>query len=460
MTDNIARAQRSKNNRIISFILAVVILASTAFTGCSFQDNTSGGKYRNETDDGASFQDASNQTTQVSDINSATSRLVYDTQNDGYTGLFDSAQPFDTNNYYYNKVVDNGSKYGIELTAVINEDGNESILCKKVFCDHSNEKCSAFISMWGDYFTINGQRYFYSPMTTAYIDNPKDSENARVILFSVDENGLTPVAQLQGYVQGSGSVITDGENIYFTAQPWNNNDTFVMKMNIHTGDCVEIYKFPARLCLEEIRISDMTSDGSQLIFTARDGKNMGDYMIGVCSVKDGRFTITNRLHHDDFIDRNSGKNKADCTIIGNYIYVIDGDSGCMTKQRIGNQEKEVLFENIKDIIGDTDCVLMSYTYDNKMVLTRTGKNSPYLGNSKDFVLNLDTLEITPLEFRGEDSMGAVHLVRLFSATLDYFVVAVRNSNHNAYANEMALILKEDFYCNNIKTIPLGEMLIY
>ena len=57
-------------------------------------------------------------------------------------------------------------------------------------------------------------------------------------------------------------------------------------------------------------------------------------------------------------------------------------------------------------------------------------------------------------------MGAVHLVRLFSATLDYFVVAVRNSNHNAYANEMALILKEDFYCNNIKTIPLGEMLIY
>lgn len=449
------------NIKSLFFSLLAFAGVSCFFTGCSDQwAGHRGSSFNENQQQDYVIYDTINSTVEVADIDPTKSRLVYDTRDDVYNGLFDSSQPFDTNEYYFRINKDNGTKYGVNLTGKVDINAQQTVLCADLRCAHNSKNCLAYISMTGDYFTIDGKLYFYSPYVYEYGDDLWDGEGKRIRLLSIDENGKKLVAEVQGYTQEHGSVVTDGTNIYFTAQRWNSTDTCIMKLNVHTGDCVVMYTFPAKWGYQDYRISDITADGNQAIFTAHDGNNFNRYVVGVCSFTDKSCTITNQLFYDDFMNRDTGKNKSDCTISGNYIYIIDGTTGRMTKQRIGSTETQVLFENIKDVVGDTNCVLMSYVYGDKMALTRTGKYGPYLGSSKDFVLDTNTLEIIPLDFKGRDSGYVQYLVRLYSATPDYFVIATHTTNNNALANEVVFILKDDFYANNINTIPVGVIKFY
>ena len=63
----------------------------------------------------------------------------------------------------------------------------------------------------------------------------------------------------------------------------------------------------------------------------------------------------------------------------------------------------------------------------------------------------------PLDIKAYNSMGIMTLIRVFSASSDYFVIATNTSKHSAMANEMALISKDNFYTNNYMVTPIGTI---
>ena len=119
----------------------------------------------------------------------------------------------------------------------------------------------------------------------------------------------------------------------------------------------------------------------------------------------------------------------------------------------------MLLENVKNITGETNGFAIDYTYNNKMVITGYIDNGTKFGTSKNFVFDMETLEINPLNIRGEDSVGVISLVRIYGVTPGFFLIAIENSDYDAYVNKMAIISKTDFYNNNPRVVSVGMMMV-
>ena len=434
--------------RFTAAFMAIILFCS-AFTGCGRQDVHGGAFSADE------VPSATETPAYVADVDPAGSRIVYDTLNDGYIGVYDNSQPFDTDQYYFRITKDNGTKYGATFTGTLDENYQQTVFCAKTGCTHTDETCPAYIDLIGGYFTLDGKLYFYSPALYDYSTDPLNGTVPRIRLFSVDNDGKQLFSELEGYTQTEGTVITDGTYLYLTAQQERDRDIYLIQIEMSSGAVHVLYKMPPRLDLFEYRICGITADGNQLIFTARDRMNIEDYKIGVYTISSNGFEIKHSLPADEY-KLSTEKGLVACySVIGHYLYQFDMDTGNLTRQRIGTDEAEIVIENIRSLTGEPHHITMGYAYGNKVVLTCFKGNKHKLSTATYYVLDTDTLAVTPLHITAWNTMGIVSLIRIFSATPEYFVVATNITKQSALANEMALISKVDFYTDSRNFIPIG-----
>lgn len=435
-------------NRLAAVFMAVTLLCS-AFTGCGRQDAHGGDFSADKAPSGTETP------AYVADVDPVKSRIVYDTLDDGYIGVYGSTQPFDTDQYYFRITKDNGTKYGATFTGTLDENNQQVVLCTKTGCTHTDETCPAYIDLIGGYFTLGGKLYFYSPALYDYSTDSLNGTVPRIRLFSVDNGGKQLFTELEGYTQTEGTVVTDGTYIYLTAQQERDRDIYLIQIDMSGGAVHALYKMPPRLDLFEYRLCSITADGNQLVFTARDRMNIEDYKIGVYTISSGGFEIKHSLPADEY-KLSTEKGLVACySVIGHYLYQFDMDTGNLTRQRIGTEETEIVIENIRSLTGEPHHITMGYAYGNKVVLTCFAGEKHKLSTATYYVLDTDTFAVTPLNITAGNTTGVNSLIRIFSATPEYFVVATDTTNYSALANEMALISKADFYADNRQFMPIG-----
>ena len=437
-----------KVKKCICAIMAL-ILTVAVFTACG--ESGDGGQY-SENDVSTEFRND-----YATAVDQSKSRIVYDMLDDPYEGVKGNSQPFDTNQYYFNLTKNNGSKYGIPFTGTIDEDYQQVVLCEKSSCLHIDETCPAHIDLIGGYFTIGDQLYFYSPSSYEYSTDSDNGAGNRIRLFSVDGGGKELFCEIQGYSQADGTVITDGKDLYLTAKNEKDLDIYIIKIDMSTATASVLYEMPARYSLFEYRICDITADGRQLIITARDFNRIEDYSVGVYSFGDNSFEIIKKLPADQYkIPTDKGLVDR-YTIIGNYLYEFEMESGNITRQQLGKEEKEIIVLDARKLTDNPHHITFSHTYGDKVVLNCFAGEKHKLSTAEFYVLDTKTLSIVPLDIKAYNSMGIMTLIRVFSATSDYFVIATNTSKHSAMANEMALISKDNFYTNNYMVTPIGTI---
>ena len=451
-----------KTKKRLSAFLMATLMSVIVFTGCTSsidklesEDNSdiNGGKFSQQTNDGAALTD--DVEIKVSDVISAKSRIVFDINDDVYEGIYDNSQAFDTNQYYFRLTKDNGTKYGSTFTGTLDENYQQTVFCSAAGCTHTDSTCPAYIDMIGDYFTLKGKLYFYSPSAYEFTTDIYDGEGARIRILEVAADGKNLFAELPGYIQTYGTVVTDGTYLYLTAQQERDRDIYIVQINMETGGVRVLYKMPPQLNLSEYRICDITADGKQLIFTARVFNNIEDCKIGVYSIQDSSFAIVKSLPADEY-KITTEKGLIGCySLIGNYLYQFDMETGNLTRQRIDTEETEIVIENLRSVTDNPDHITMRYSYGNKVVLSCFAGSKHKLSTAWYYVLDTDSQTVIPLEIEAYNHMGITSLIRIFSATPDYFVVATNVSDYNDMANEMALISKADFYASKSKFIPIG-----
>lgn len=454
-----------KGQSLVAVFMAVVV-AATSLVGCTKAYSANGGKFSQDentfTDkaglSGGSFADSLQKTVYIGDVDTEKSRIVFNYDDDGYEGITDNSQQFDTNTFYFRLNKDNGSKYGLNFTGTLDEYGQQVVLCSKSGCYHSDTTCPGYINMTGNYFTVNGKLYFYSPFAYSYGDDPYDGTGDRIRLLSVTEKGKSLFCEIAGYTGTDGGiVITDGKCLYFIADKRSDNRVYLMKIDLETATYSEICAMPVTGGYSVFKLSDITADGKQIIFSVNAGYNRYTSKIGVINLEDSSIDFVKELKDADFKTANGSALVADYTIYGNHIYKVNAATGRITRQRLGETEVETLVENVKSVIGQTDYISIDYTYNDKMVLTKHIDDGSKYGTTKNYVFDMNTSEITPLNITGRDSRWLISLVRVYFVTPDYFLIATNNSDFNAYVNEMAIISKTDFYNNKPRIVPVGMM---
>lgn len=423
-------------------VTMALILAVDVFTGCGAhkQTNNQGGTFlENGIKDSQGFRDNIYKTMEVYDV-SPDSRMVYDDSDFIYDGIADNSQPFEGNLFFFS-FKDKPEKTG-SFTAVADADGNLEIICSKSQCSHRDKSCHAYINMIGDYFTIDEKLYFYSPWKHEYGDDPMDGEGDRIRLFSVTEEGKSVFCEIAGYKGNEkSSVITDGNDLYLTANKTDDINTYLIKIDMQTADYTVVATMPTGLI--RYKLSDITVDNKQIIYTACD-KTDYDYVIGVYSFETDEFTVTKKLISDKYRQADGYVFSGDVTIYGNYIYDIDVN-GCLSRQKIGQANMYVLFEDLNKTLGQGYYFKMGHTYNNKMIITRHIDNGTKYGFEEYYVLDMETLNLTPM-FIYSDSAGVMTQARIYAVNENYFLMALKDGyNNNAYMNEMAIISKENFY---------------
>lgn len=436
----------SKIKKYISAILALAVLTAV-FSSCGA---TGGGGQYSENDVSPQFRND-----YATDVDFSKSRLVYDMLTDPCEGIQTSLQPFDTNEYYFTMQKDNGTKYGATFTATINADNQQTVLCAKDGCAHIDDTCPAYIDLFGGYFTVNGRLYFYSPYAYPESTDMLNGTGNRIRVFSIDHNGKQVFAEITGFSQQDGTVITDGANLYLTAKNEKDMDIYIIRVDLSTGASEVLYKLPPRYGLMEYRITAITANSRQLIISARDFNKPEDYSVGVYSFADNEFQIIKKLPEAEYTISTEKGNVKNYIIIGNYLYEFDMNTGDITKQQLGKDERQTVISDAKQLTDGAHHITFSHAYGNKVVLNCFAGEKHRLSTAEYYVLDTDTHAITPLDIKAYNSMGVMCLVRIFSVTPDYFVIATDRSQHNAMANHMAIISKDNFYTNNYLATPIG-----
>ena len=457
---NIFLNRRLKAGKSVIAVFMAVVIGATSLVGCTSANS------KGKNDGILNIIDNKTEivSVNVADIDNTVSRIVYNAADDGYSGISDNIQQFDTNAFYFRMNKDNKTKYGIDFTATLDDDGKQVVLCSRENCTHYDTTCPAYICMNGDYFTIDGNLYFYSPWSYGHGEDSFDGEGKRIRVLSINENGKEIFCDMPGYTgSDKGSVITDGNNLYLTAEKEVDKNTYLIKVDMQTARYEELYRFPKNSDYNKYKLSDITADGKQIVFTANESTSYNgahyNSCIAVFNIETREYDIVEVLKLDEFFNVEERRQVADYTIYGNYIYKVSNATGQLTKQRVGEIHEEVLVENVQSITGEVKGFSIDYTYDDKMVITGYIDDGSKFGTSKNFVFDMNTLEISPLNIRGEDSAGVVSLVRVYAVTPDYFLIALENSDYDAYVNEMAIISKKDFYNNNPQVVPVGMMMV-
>ena len=457
---NILINRKLKAGKSVIAVFMAVVIGATSLVGCTGAEN------KNTDDNILNIIDSKTEiaSVDVAEIDNTKSRIIYNAADDGYVGITDNIQQFDTDKFYFPMNKDNNTKYGINFTATFDNNGNQIELCNKEDCTHFDTSCPAYISMTGDYFTIGDNLYFYSPQAYGHGEDPCDGQGSRIRILSVTGEGKNIFCDITGYTGSDrGTVITDGNCLYLTANKQSDKNIYLIQVDMQTGQYNEIFKFPKDDKYNIYKLSDITADGKQIIFTVNEttSYNGSHYNSQICvfNLETNDYDVVKILNLDEFFNVEERRQIADYTIYGNYIYKVDSVTGNLTKQRIGEMHEEMLLENVKNITGETNGFAIDYTYNNKMVITGYIDNGTKFGTSKNFVFDMETLEINPLNIRGEDSVGVISLVRIYGVTPGFFLIAIENSDYDAYVNKMAIISKTDFYNNNPRVVSVGMMMV-
>ena len=450
---------------IRSFISKVIVfvILSTAFAGCDrLEEFNPKDDITQESSVTVGFRDNVYRNVSVGKI-SDSSRMVFDSCDSSYDGIADNSQPFDGNTIFFSLCPVLEGKVPQTYTGYIDENGQQVILCGKKDCGHTGVECPAYINMRGDYFTLEGKLYFYSPEYHEYGDDPMDGTGKRIRLFTIDQNGKSLFCEMKGYTGSKGStVITDGQNLYLVASketiPGKDfYDTYVVKIDMQTGEYIELVQLDKEYT--GYKLSDITADGKQIIFTARE-KSTSDYVIGVCTVDDGKYVFAHKIDRDDYIAA-SGRTLGDVAVVGRKFYSIKADNR-LTAQVIGSPAVSVLFEDLTSVLGRREYFKISHTFNDKLVITRHINDGQKYGIDEYYAVDVQTLEITPLTLIGQDDAAITKLYRIYTVTPDYFLVATNPSEqyNSRYINDMAVISKADFYSNNHNLQPVGAMYVW
>ncbi len=455
------------------FLKRIILLALTVLlcTACSGGYSTHGAKFQY----GGRFQyldipmsdyeDEALTVVQlpVSDIDSATSRIVYNATDIGYTGHTVDTQPFDTNEFYFAVNENAVGTYGVRFTGKLDSQGQKQIYCSLPDCLHNSSGCPAFTDLYGDYFSIGGQVYFYSPATFEDIaGNIKDAEK-RIVIYKINPDGKTVLSHIPGYTGSKeGTVITDGKVLYLTAENESDHRIYIIKVYINTGQYKEICRLPKYIIYDYYKLLDITADGSQIVFAAKDVQSSPaydrhDYVVGVCNLSDGAVNLVARFENKDFYNSDKGKYIADLAICNNYIYKIDGQTGRFTRQCIGENNVEILVDDIKQLACETSFIEFAPIYDDKVILMCHIEDGSVNGKRKNYIFNPETGDAVPMNITSHNGRGVNTAARILSATPDYFLISTATRSGNAFDRDMAIISRTDFYSNNLNLHPIGNL---
>lgn len=438
---NILFGKNLKKGRAITALMLVMVLSVTSLVGCS--SNFSVG-IKEDKDYSVSVGNISN------------SRCIFDTYDDAYLGIYQNLQPFDTDDMYLYFDKAQNSKGGSYYNAFVNDEGKIEILCNKENCNHNDKSCNAYIEASGDFFSIDGVPYIYTPVT---FDSSKENQSSQshISVLKVSENGTEVVADLKDYYQAFGSnVYTDGKDLYTAARDFSDGKTYLIKIDMSTGEVV------LKECVSEdapeVRIQGITDDKNQILYTTKmigtseeSDTNLNVYNIGTDTHETVKtLSAKMRLTEDKMGYKDS------FTIKDNYIYCTDIENSRILKQKIGTEETEVLIEGLNTYLpAESVAYRIKYFYEDNFVLCASIDNGQKYCDEEYVSINCADGTVTPLTMRAVDGIGMNSLIRVYSATPNNLLIAKDTSTNSAVHAEFALMSKADFFANNPRILPLG-----
>lgn len=447
---------------IVAFLMAISVFTSVP-AGCNrlpeFPADEKNEQHRESSSQPAvespAFRDNVYHTVTVGEI-SSDSRMVFDSCDNTYDGISDNSQPFESNMVYFKLAKGLEGKYPVTYTGYLDENGQQTVLCSKSGCRHTGVDCPAYINMRGDFFTLGGKVYFYSPEYHEYGDDPMDGSGKRIRLFEITEDGKKLLCEVKDYTgDENSSVITDGKDIYFTAKKEGSKSCFLMKIETESGKFEQLAELDEKYAF--YKLSDITADGKQIIYTACE-KPEYDYIIGVYNITTGENIIARKVARNRYLSVDKTYYTGDIAVVGRKIYNIDS-AGRLSRRTVGASDVITIFDNLNNELGHSKYFRIMHTYDDKLVINRNIDNGKRYGIDEYYVLDTETMELSPLTLIGKDSGELDALYRIYAVTPDYFLVATNPSrrHHSRLINDMALISKADFYSSKNSLISAGVM---